>query len=430
MPEGGSGPERVAGGWTDRRARLILGTVTALITSGHTRAGLAAVRSLGRAGIAVAVGAPMRPALAMWSRYATATLLLPDASKNARSFVEAVAEEAAGRRAVLVLAATDDEIWALSHWRDRLPETARRVLPPADAVARTLDKATLHDLARSLGIACLDTLRVDDRRSVEPALRQAARMGLPAIVRPLLPWEEREDGTRRETERIRVSTIAELRRLLYEREDLVEGGCLIEPRPSGRYLSYCTVCDGGVPIVELYRERLRELRLLSGVSTLSRTIPEHPQLRDMARRLLRALNWQGPAMAEFLQLPSGDVKLVSVVARLWGSVQLAIDAGIDVPLLCYRLADGSPLPPMPAVAKAGVTLRWTVGDLSQLLQNVAGIGNGEPRGGLLARARALVDFANPRTLVGVHGDVFDRDDLMPFVYEVQATSKTLRKAAE
>lgn len=404
--------------------------VTALITSGHTRAGLAAVRSLGRAGIAAAVGAPMRPALAMWSRYATATLLLPDAAKHARAFAEAVADEAAGRRAVLVLAATDEEIWALSRWRDQLPETARRVLPPHDAVARTLDRATLHDMARSLGIPCLETLRVDDRGSVEPALRQAAKMGLPALVRPLLPWEEREDGSRRETERIRVSTIAGLRRLLYEREDLVEGGCLIEPRPTGRNLSYCTVCDDGVPVVELYRERLRERQMLSGVSTLSRTIGEHPTLRDMTRRLLRALNWQGPAMAEFLQLPTGELKLVSIVARLWGSVQLALDAGLDVPLLCYRIADGSPLPPMPRVARAGVVLRWTVGDLQQLLGAVSGIGNGAPRTGLVSRARAIFDFASPRGVVGVHGDVFDRGDPMPFVFEVQAASKGMRRASE
>jgi predicted ATP-grasp superfamily ATP-dependent carboligase len=400
--------------------------VTALITSGHTRAGLAAVRSLGRAGIAAAVGAPMRPALATWSRYATATLLLPDAEKRARSFAECVAEEAAGRNAVLVLAATDAEIWALSRWRENLPETARRVLPPHDAVARTLDRATLHDLARTLGISCLETLRVSEPRGVEPALREARRMGLPALVRPLLPWEEREDGTRRETERIRVSTLAELRRLLYERQDLVQGGCLIEPRPKGRFLSYCTVCEEGVPLVELYRERLREHALLSGIATLSRTMGENPALRDMSRRLLRALSWRGPAMVEYLQLPSGELKLVNVIGRVWGSVQLAIDAGIDVPLLCYRMAEGSPLPPMPHVARAGVSLRWTVGDMQQMVGRVLGQGGG----GLFARARALVEFASPRALVGVHGDVYDRHDPMPFVFEAQAAAKGVRRASE
>ncbi|MFZ9888912.1 MAG: hypothetical protein ACO3JL_15555, partial [Myxococcota bacterium] len=186
--------------------------MTALITSGHTRAGLAAVRSLGRAGIACAVGAPMRPALAMWSRYATATLLFPDARRSARAFAAAVAEEAAGRAAVMVVAATDEELWALSRWREDLPESARRILPPHDAVARALDGSTLHDLARGLGVACLDAIRVDGATQVEPALREAAKRGLPALVRSLLPWEEREDGTRRQAEQVPASTIAELRR--------------------------------------------------------------------------------------------------------------------------------------------------------------------------------------------------------------------------
>jgi predicted ATP-grasp superfamily ATP-dependent carboligase len=336
--------------------------MTALVVSGHTRAALSAVRSLGRAGIAVAVGAPMRPALAMWSRYATETLLLPDAVTSARAFADAVAEEVAGRKCAVVLAATDAEAWALSRWRDQLPESARRVLPPHDAVARTMDRGTLHDLATSVGVPCLQTLRVDSPQAVEPALREARKMGMPALIRPLISWEERADGSGRETERIRVRTIGELRRTLHEREDLVESGCLIEPRPKGRMISYCAVCDGGVPVVELFRERVREQRLLSGVSAFSRTIEPHPRVRELSRRLLRALNWQGPVLVDLLEEKSGELRLVHMLARLWGSVQLAVDAGIDVPLLCYRLAEGSPLPPTAHVAKPGVSLRWTVGD--------------------------------------------------------------------
>lgn len=396
--------------------------MTALVTSGHTRAGLSAVRSLGRAGVAVAVGAPMRPALAMWSRYATSTLLLPDATREARRYAEVVAAEAEARCAVAILCATDAELWALSRWRERLPETARRLLPPHDAVARTLDRSTLHDLARSIGIPCLDTLRIDSQRAVEPALRQAAKMGFPALVRPLVPWEEREDGTRREAEQISVRSIAELRRLLYEREDLVESGCLIEPRPSGTYLGYGTVCQGGAPVVEVFRERLRERAALSGVSTLSRTLAPDPELRELARRLLKALSWQGPAMVECLRTREGEMRLVSVIGRLWGSVQLAVDAGVDVPLLCYRLAEGSPLPPLVRVARPGHALRWVVGDVGQAVSRVCAgpVGAGF---GILERARAVVELFDPRGVVGTHSDVFDPKDPMPFAFEVQASIK-------
>jgi len=405
--------------------------MTALVVSGHTRAALAAVRSLGRAGIAVAVAAPVRPALAMWSRYATATLLVPDATRSARGFADAVAEEVVGRRCCVVLAATDAELWALSRWREQLPKSTWRVLPPHDAVARCLDRATLHDLATSLGVPCLETFRVDSQASIEPAIRRAQRMGMPAVIRPLVSWEEREDGTRREAERIGVRDVAELRRTLYEREDLVEAGCLIEPRPEGRSLSYCAVCDGGVPVVELFGERIREQTLTSGVSTLSRTIEPHTAARELSRRLLRALSWQGPAVVELLELPDGSLKLVTIIARMWGSVQLAIDAGIDVPLLCYRIAEGSPLPPVPHVARPGVTLRWVVGDMQQVIGRLTrGRGAAGQGFGLLPRVKALAAFASPRGALRTHGDVFDVEDPMPFVFEVQAAAKGGRTPTE
>ena len=129
--------------------------MTVLVTCGHTRAGLAAVRALGRANVAVAVAAPMRPALALWSRYATATLLLPDAEQEARRFAAAVADEVSGRAALCALACTDSAVWALSRWRDALPPSARAALPPHEAVVFALDRQALHDRAISLGLPCL-----------------------------------------------------------------------------------------------------------------------------------------------------------------------------------------------------------------------------------------------------------------------------------
>ena len=100
--------------------------MTALVTCGHTRAALAAARSLGRAGLAVAVGAQQRPALAMWSRYSTSTLLLPAPQLSPESFADTISKEVAGRCIQTVFPGTDDALWAMSKWRHAFPDSVLR----------------------------------------------------------------------------------------------------------------------------------------------------------------------------------------------------------------------------------------------------------------------------------------------------------------
>ncbi len=394
--------------------------MTALITCGHTRAGLAAVRALGRAGVAVAVAAPQRPALAMWSRYATSTLLVPDAGAEAHRFAETIADEAAGRRCHLILTATDDALWALSRWRDQLPEGARRTMPPHDAVARALDRTALHDRARALGIPSIQTLRVDVPDAVEPALRKLDALGaVPVIVRPLVPWVEREDGTRRLAQSIPVETLADVRRLLYAREDLVRAGCLLEPRPPGRWLAYGAVCDEGRVLAEVFQERLRERGDLSGVSTLARTLPVDEEVREKARAVLASLSWQGPAMVELFRGDDGVLHIVNVIGRLWGSLQLAISAGVNVPVLCEALARGAPPPLSVQTAEAGHVWRWVVGDLEVMARRARRlVGRLEGRGVLKKRLGSLREIVDTDLFLA-EPDVFAADDPLPFVLELE-----------
>ncbi len=404
--------------------------MTALVTCGHTRAGLAAVRALGRGRCAVAVAGPSRPALAMWSRYATSTLLVPDAGSEARRFADVVADEAAGRRCALVLTATDNALWALSRWREQLPEGARRVMPPHDAIARSLDRTALHDRARALGIACIDTLRVDVPEAVEPALRKLDRMGnVPVIIRPLVPWVEREDGTRRLAESIPVAHLADVRRLLYAREELVRAGCLLEPRPEGRWLAYGAVCDGGHVLAEIFQERLRERGDLSGVSTLARTLEPDEEVRTAARALLESLSWQGPALVEMYRGDDGVLRLVNVIGRLWGSLQLAINAGVNVPMICDALARGGPLPKVVAVAEPDHVWRWIVGDLEVMAKRAGGLVRRlEGKGVFKKRFAAVRQLLDLDDLLQARPDVFDIDDPLPFVLEIEHRLEESRRA--
>jgi|GEM_PF-1036646 len=405
--------------------------MTVLVTCGHTRAGLATVRGLGHAGVAVAVGAPMRPALAMWSRYATTTVLLPDAAAEARRFAATVAEELVGRQAVGAFAATDAAIWALSRFRAALPESALAFLPPHDAVVFALDRSALRDRARALGVAAVPTWRIDTGADVEPVLLRLQREvatadgRLSALVRPIVPAIEREDGTRRVAAAIPVESIGATRRLLYEREDLVDSGCIIELRPPGDYLGYGAVCDRGEVVAEVFQERLRERDDLSGVSTLARTIPVDEAMRHAGRTLLRGLNYHGPCLIEFTRGSDGVVRLVNLMPRLWGSLGLAIRAGLDVPWLMLRVARGDAVPG--AVARPGVVWRWVVGDVEVLAQRFGRLlSRVEGRGVIRRRAEGLRELFDIGDIWRSHADVFDLDDPLPSTLEIKQRLEEVR----
>ena len=61
-----------------------------------------------------------------------------------------------------------------------------------------------------------------------------------------------------------------------------------------------------------------------------------------------------------------SLRLMEINARFWGSLQLAIDAGVNFPCILADIAAGkSPL--SPPSYRSGVRSRWLAGDLDSLL---------------------------------------------------------------
>jgi predicted ATP-grasp superfamily ATP-dependent carboligase len=181
---------------------------------------------------------------------------------------------------------------------------------------------------------------------------------------------------------------------------------------------------GGELIAAFAHRRLREKPPSGGVSVYSESTPADPQLVERGLSLLKDFGWQGVAMLEFkTDDRTGRPYLMEVNGRLWGSLQLAIDAGVDFPALLVACALGE-RPARPDY-RVGVRNRWWWGDVDHVLARLRndpvtlGLPPGAP-----SRWQVVRDFLRMRRR-GDRNEVLRLSDPWPFVRE---TVDWLRRA--
>ncbi len=174
----------------------------------------------------------------------------------------------------------------------------------------------------------------------------------------------------------------------------------------------------GKPVLLFGHRRLRERPPWGGVSVLSESVSVDPVAAGFATRLLDAIGWEGVAMVEFkLDDRDGLPKLMEINGRFWGSLQLAIDAGVNFPEVLLRAISGQPDTPQPPY-RIGVRDRWFWGDVDSLLVTMFGGAGRPPMTQGRGRLSALAAFARSGG-ADLHYDNPKRDDPWPFVVETR-----------
>ena len=119
---------------------------------------------------------------------------------------------------------------------------------------------------------------------------------------------------------------------------------------------------------------------------------------------------------------------MEVNGRFWGSLDLAVQAGVDFPYLSHQLARGEPIE-TPQPYQVGVRSRWLLGDVDHLLLRLFHRNDAQHLpDGMPSRARALLDFMQ-LSGAGLHYDVIHRDDPRPFLYEVHQYARHVSSSA-
>jgi predicted ATP-grasp superfamily ATP-dependent carboligase len=337
--------------------------VTVLVTDGEQRAALAAVRSLGRAGRRVIVAATRPRSLAGVSRYAARQAVAPDPLADPSGFADALSRIVREEQVDVLLPIAEPAILSVLDRRESFG-ACRIPFPTADVFRRVSDKAAVLALAPEVGIAVPEQ-RVLGSHAEAGA---AAILGFPLVLKP---WRSVADGAegRRSLSVLHAANAVELEARIATLP--AEGFPLLaQRRIAGPGVGiFLLIWDGEIRASFSHR-RLREKPPAGGVSVYCESIAADAGLVSRSRGLLERLGWQGVAMVEFkIDRATGTPYLMEINGRLWGSLQLAIDAGVDFPALLVSWVLGE----QPAAVtswRAGARLRWEWGNLDYLLSRL------------------------------------------------------------
>ncbi len=98
------------------------------------------------------------------------------------------------------------------------------------------------------------------------------------------------------------------------------------------------VYDNGKLVDYFMHRRIKEVPATGGPSAVAESFFNEKLFR-YGNKLGEDLGWHGPIMAEF-KYTENDFKLIEINPKLWGSLDLTITAGVNVPEILTRIALG------------------------------------------------------------------------------------------
>jgi predicted ATP-grasp superfamily ATP-dependent carboligase len=376
-----------------------------LIGIESVRIAVPVARSLQRQGIAVDFATIGSTEKVVRSRAVRTTHHLPDSIFDEAAFARSLLDLVRRERYGAILPLSDRALVAIGPIDRALRDLSIVMCPPPGIVDRVLDKTKTVALGRACGVRVPESFEVTDVAELE-AMRPKLKFPMVAKGRSrhrLVGFKAAYFGA---FEELRARSTADPTFL---------PDVLLQEYVGGDGLLFSVLMHQGSALSVFQHRRLKELPASGGVGVLLESESPDPAITAQSLAILRAIEWEGMCCVEFRHdRATGDLWLLEVNGRYWGSLTTALACGLDLPYYHWQLAHGI-IPEIPSTYRPGVRVRWTAGDVARL----RGIWNGSGATVLTSFSkwgetlRFLTDF-NPWT----HAATWSVADPLPSVQEL------------
>jgi predicted ATP-grasp superfamily ATP-dependent carboligase len=386
---------------------------TIFLLDGEQRSTLAVTRSLGRAGIKVIVGEEKKKSLSGCSKFCHSTTAYRSPYYDAKNFIKDIIATIEKKDIDMLVPMTDITTYQILANEKLLRKMTIVPTVQYKQYMHASNKIEMVCTAKKLGIPVPESLVIKRPSHIK---RGDFPFEFPVILKPEASLIVSEDKVDKCGVQI-ANSIDDIRDAM-ENKPAFQKPFMIQKRLKGVGIGVFALFDNGKPVAMFSHKRLREKPPWGGVSVLSESAPPDPEAERFAMKLLEHLNWQGVAMVEFKRDHiTGLPNLMEINARFWGTLQLSIFAGVDFPMMLYRLATGDAIPYRRQYEH--VVMRWLLGDLDALYITLKELKNTPYRFNDNTSATNSIRGFVSTFFQPVKNQVLWRNDLRPFFWELR-----------
>ena len=301
---------------------------TVLLTNGQQRKTLAAVRSLGKRNIKVIVSEETRFNPSAFSKYCFKALVSPNAKKEPEKYYSWLFEILLTYKCDVMFPMDDDVLDIVMKNSEELSKICSIILPPMKSYLLASDKSNATKLAEDAGVPCPQTLHP---KKLYNLLSLIKVLKFPLIIKPRVSSGSR--GIRI------VKSNEEFMKAYEEIHEVYAAPIIQEYIGIGDRYDVCLLFDNdNVLKAHFVQKEIRHFPIDIGPSTVQESV-KSPELLELALRIMENLPWRGIVELEFIvDARDNKFKFMEINPRFWGSLQMAITAGVDFPWLLYKLS--------------------------------------------------------------------------------------------
>ncbi|SEP29727.1 ATP-grasp domain-containing protein [Halogranum amylolyticum] len=320
-----------------------------LILDARSLSGLAFVRSLGLAGNEIHVGESFKQNLSRYSRFANKSVVYPNPEDNKEKFHTFIKSLAEREKYDVILPMRDITTVLLSEIQKELSDSTNTLLANPSKIKTLSDKWECEKLANRIDVSTPNTYHV----SKQPIDEITEVAQYPVLIKP------REESGARGI--VRADTPSELKSSYSEFASQEKKPIIQEfVNHSGGHYSIGTVFDenSNPRAVHVYEE-LIQYPDTGGPAIQAKSVEISPWVHDVLE-ILSEIEWVGPAHMDVLFDPADEkYKLLEVNPRIWSSINLSIQSGVNIPRIITQIAT-SATPPELQTYDSEMYYRWTL----------------------------------------------------------------------